>query len=736
MKLPKRPTISLAIIAKNEEKNLPRLLKSVEGCFDEIVVVDTGSTDKTVQIAKDAGCLVHHFEWVNSFCKARNFAFSKCTQDYICWLDCDDVLSSQKDFIQWRDHAMEFVEVWLNTYNYALDTSGKPIVQFMRERVFRRSINPTWRYDLHEGVLMSPAWSHDFAVTWTVNHLRDQEDMKQDKNRNLTILEAMENKDARMTFYYGKELYEAGKPVESIPVFEKAVLMKDLAPHDKLLSFQYGSYACQYAADQLKDEFKDKKLEYYNKALNFAFDGLKIDANRAELHVAIGDTYLKMGNLVPAIPHYAAAKACIHPKANGNPYSGAIYNFDNCYGELPSLQLAKIYANIGKLEESKKEALECMRLYQNVEAGQVLEEVERIQRLTTIDNNQEETKDIVITCPPQAAYPFDERLYREKGMGGSETALIEMAMHLKKFTNRNVIVYNVRDDDFVSESGVEYRSNRKINDYFSKYKPFVHIAWRHNIELTRAKTYLWCHDLVTATVEGKKNFDKILCLTEFHKNYVMAKQGVPEDKIIVTRNGISPEKFQFAKKPKNPNKLVWMSSPDRGLETAMNVCDEVRKSIPDVELHVYYGLDNLYKYGMGDLAKKLDQMMKDRPYVKYHGFTEQNKMYQEVSDAVVWCHPCNFIETFCITALEMLALGVYPVTRRLGGLANTLGLAEKNGQAVLMDHDAYITQDIINKYAEEIKTVLKNKLWEKVSLNIQDHSWESVAKEWIKGMEL
>ena len=71
--------LSLAIIVKDEEKNLARLLDSVEGLYDELVIVDTGSTDRTVEIAKRYTQNIHHFKWVDNFSKARNFSFSKCT---------------------------------------------------------------------------------------------------------------------------------------------------------------------------------------------------------------------------------------------------------------------------------------------------------------------------------------------------------------------------------------------------------------------------------------------------------------------------------------------------------------------------------------------------------------------------------------------------------------------------------------------------------------------------------
>ena len=85
-------TLSVCIIAKDEEKLLGRCLGSVAELADEIVVVDTGSTDDTVKIARAFTQHVYPFTWCDDFSKARNFAFSKATSDYILWLDADDVL--------------------------------------------------------------------------------------------------------------------------------------------------------------------------------------------------------------------------------------------------------------------------------------------------------------------------------------------------------------------------------------------------------------------------------------------------------------------------------------------------------------------------------------------------------------------------------------------------------------------------------------------------------------------
>ncbi len=87
--------VSACIIAKNEEKNLPRLLESIKGKFDEIIVVDTGSTDKTIEIAKKYGCKVYEKEW-SGFADARNYAVSKASGDWIWHFDADFELEDKE----------------------------------------------------------------------------------------------------------------------------------------------------------------------------------------------------------------------------------------------------------------------------------------------------------------------------------------------------------------------------------------------------------------------------------------------------------------------------------------------------------------------------------------------------------------------------------------------------------------------------------------------------------------
>jgi glycosyltransferase involved in cell wall biosynthesis len=84
--------LSICMIVKNEEEALPKCLSNIQGLADELIVVDTGSTDRTVEIAQSFGANIHYFAWNDNFSDARNESLKHATGDWILWLDADDIL--------------------------------------------------------------------------------------------------------------------------------------------------------------------------------------------------------------------------------------------------------------------------------------------------------------------------------------------------------------------------------------------------------------------------------------------------------------------------------------------------------------------------------------------------------------------------------------------------------------------------------------------------------------------
>lgn len=717
----KTPTLALAMIVKNEAENLPKLFESFQGCFDEVHLTDTGSTDNTVEVAKALGAQVHHFEWCDDFAKARNSSFEPIKTDYVMWLDGDDVLENKENFIQWKQTVMGTADYHVATYHYTTDpVTGKSVCSFARERVFRRDRQFKWQYFLHEGILPKSSVAPvriSYAPTWSVRHQRTEKDLAQDKSRNLRIFNKHINGlDARMRYYYGKELFETGKPVEAIHELMRAASDPILEPHDRTLALQYSAFS--YMA-----------CNQFERVVDVCHSGLQLNPQRGEFYASLGDAYLKMNRFSDALPAFHAAKNCQFQSTQQG-YAGVIFTSEDAYTTYPRNQIARIYANLGQFDRAKMELKECIELFNSTESKELLVDVEKHHRQVKSFENAKDCEDIVITGTPFSAYEWDGELYRQKAMGGSETAAIEMAEWLHKLSGRRVKVFNVRTAD-KTVNGVEYISTARINDYMAENKPYLHIAWRHNIQLTNAPTFVWCHDLVAPAPE-QDHYVKLLCLTPFHKRYIQGIQGVPEEKIWVTRNGIRPDRFEDGPWEKDPFQFVFSSSPDRGLDRAMLVLDKVREKYPQVKLSVHYGVEHLDQYGLKDLRIKLTQMMEERKdWVTYRGATPQDELTRMFKKSAYCVQPSDFIETSMISAMELICSGVYPIMRSIGGVVDTLALAEKEGMATLVDSDC-VTPDQYDLYAKAVLEAIESEAYKRVSVDPKSFSWEEVAKSWLK----
>lgn len=227
--------LSVVLIVKNEEKNLARCLDSIKGLGTELVVVDTGSTDRTVEIAKLYTNNVYHFVWIKNFAAARNFSFSKCTQPWIMWLDADDVLH-QKD-LEILKKNFEFIknnpniDYILMNYHYSVAVAPNagscgwtendtPLATLLRERIVRRE-KAIWRGRCHEHIIID--FCRSVSIDACVWHMRTFEDMQADLHRNIELmkLEVAECPDDRNYFYLAQELLDCGKHQESLDNYRK-----------------------------------------------------------------------------------------------------------------------------------------------------------------------------------------------------------------------------------------------------------------------------------------------------------------------------------------------------------------------------------------------------------------------------------------------------------------------------------------------------------------------------------
>lgn len=330
-------TISLAMIVKNEQEVLARCLESAKKLFDEIVIVDTGSTDATKQIAQRFTKIVKDFEWVNDFSRARNYAFSLATCDYVMWLDADDVLSSglQENISKLRSLlTSQKPDVVMMKYDIAFDEFNNPTFSYYRERIVKNNAGFVWEGAVHE--VISPSGEIVY-FDYSIEH-RPALNKKQ-TDRNLKIYESLidsgKQLSTRSQYYYSRELMFNGKYTKAIENFNKFLIRKD-AWKENLIS------ACQDLGSiyMTLGENQKAKLSLLN---TFVYD-----IPRAEVCCKLGDIFMFEKRYKEAVYWFNLAL-----KDKINLQSGAFVQ-EQYYNIYPLLQLCVCYYNLGDCKKAQR----------------------------------------------------------------------------------------------------------------------------------------------------------------------------------------------------------------------------------------------------------------------------------------------------------------------------------------------------------------------------------------------
>ncbi len=329
-------TLSLAMIVKNEEKVLDRCLDSCKGVFDEIIIVDTGSTDSTKQIAKNYTNKVFDFEWKNDFSLARNFAFSKASTDYVMWLDADDVMPSKtvKQLKKLKQNlAKTNFDVVMLKYDISFDSAGKPNFSYYRERIVKNDGSFFWQDPVHE--VISPHGKICYLDA-SIEHRKIAQTKK--SNRNLKIYESLRKQGVifseRQMYYYARELMFNQKYSRAIKEFSKFLKMPNIWSENAIS-------ACKDMSDCFL-AIGDRKSAKYSLLMSLLF-GLP----KAEICCKLGDLLMQENDYETAIFWFENAL-----KSSPNLKSGAFVEREY-YEIYPCLQLCVCYYKLGDIAKSK-----------------------------------------------------------------------------------------------------------------------------------------------------------------------------------------------------------------------------------------------------------------------------------------------------------------------------------------------------------------------------------------------
>lgn len=325
-------TISLCMIVRDEEEVLARCLESVRGIPEEIILVDTGSKDKTKEIAGHYTSEIYDFPWIDDFSAARNLSFSKAEKDYILWLDADDILkpSERKKFLDLKKRLTLDTDFVMMPYEIMEDASGRSTFTYWRERLIRRSGNHQWKGRVHEAIEPCGRVIYEpIAVTHRKTQVKDPD-------RNLKIFHDMIEKGEllgiRDRYYYARELWYHGEYVQAETELKK-FLSQEGWKEDRIQAWLLLAQ-CQNRSGA------DRK------ALESLYRSFLEDLPRAEVCCAIGDWYQQHQMNTHAIYWYETARN-VPDQAMGF-YQPDFQDF------IPLVQICVCYDKMGEHQRAKE----------------------------------------------------------------------------------------------------------------------------------------------------------------------------------------------------------------------------------------------------------------------------------------------------------------------------------------------------------------------------------------------
>jgi len=229
--------ISLCMIVRDEEQHIDRCLDSVRGIVDEIVVVDTGSRDRTVEICKAYGAIVRRLHWKGNFAEARNYGLEEASCPWILYLDADEELSGiDREEILKAKQAEEVQQAHLlslRVVNYTGESPDEDQVYVMEQyRMFRNGLGLRFKNRIHEtlnvkDVLASPI---RIALPATIYHYgyMDHETRRRQKfKRNMHILSqelARPDHDPWVEYHIASEYYRIGREGDALRYVNQSII--------------------------------------------------------------------------------------------------------------------------------------------------------------------------------------------------------------------------------------------------------------------------------------------------------------------------------------------------------------------------------------------------------------------------------------------------------------------------------------------------------------------------------
>lgn len=343
----------------------------------------------------------------------------------------------------------------------------------------------------------------------------------------------------------------------------------------------------------------------------------------------------------------------------------------------------------------------------------------------------------------------NKEYWLENGMGGSEYCVMKLAEQFASADNDNEVI--ISGGVISSESnGVKYQNivELKANQHFDIViaTNYIHyIRYFEELNITYDKSFFWVHNEEYYTwyrgieLEDRgrnyltdERLTKIIAVSDWQKNVLCKEYEIDESRVSVIGNAISPSDFDDITQEKYPNKVIYTSAPDRGLDNLIDIWPRLKKINPDLTLWI--AGPPYTKDWENKIREELENSdINEWPNIKWLGSLPPQELYKQIKSSEYWIYPSTYDETYCISALEMMMGRVKMISTDTANLKTLL-----DGKCSLVRSDLaneLMKETIISSYVflEENPQIAEKYL--DVSENfVRNQNWEVRYQEWMNVM--
>lgn len=331
---------------------------------------------------------------------------------------------------------------------------------------------------------------------------------------------------------------------------------------------------------------------------------------------------------------------------------------------------------------------------------------------------------------------FDGASPQQRPLGGSETALVELARRFAAQGLRVGVGCRLPVGGGGRHGGVDYHAHEVVEaaleggEWDVGSLVVARDATRCQLGRRARRTFLWIQDMPMEGLrrqhrEALPHIGRILAVSRFQRDRFVEVFGLPEERFLVTRNGVDASRYRPWVE-RCPTRLVYCSTPFRGLRVLLDAFPAIRAAVIEAELHVYTGM-SLYDQA-DDPFEELYARARATPGVVFHGPVPQPALIAALRQAELLTYPATFNETSCIAAMMAMAAGAIPVVPPRAGLPETVGDC-----GLVVRGDARNDPGYAARYAEAVVGLLRDPdaratLRERCAA--RDLDWEPVVRAW------